>query len=96
MFFDPFFSSMGFMFVILGLVIAALWSLLPFAVFGIKHRLDRIIEELEKLNSKVAKLESEYYLHSHHEKSPEPDDDIKKENNKKIEDNDDYRFMPKP
>ena len=95
MFFDPFFSSMGFIFVIFGLIIAVLWSLLPFAVFGIKQRLDRIIEELEKLNSKVNQLEREYYFHSHHEKSPEPDD-IKKETNKKIEDNDDYRFMPKP
>ena len=75
---------------ILGLVIAVLWSLLPFAVFGIKQRLDKMIEELEKLNSKVAKLESEYNFHLHREKSP------KTEENQKIEDNDDYRFMPKP
>ena len=94
MFFDPFFSSMGFIFVIFGLIIAVLWSLLPFAVFGIKHRLDRMIEELEKLNSKFAKLEREYYFHLQQKKSPEPQDS-KKENNKKSEDNDNFRFMPK-
>lgn len=29
---------------------AVLWFLLPFAIFGIKPRLDRIIEELVKAN----------------------------------------------
>ena len=34
------------------IVWAVLWFLLPFAIFGIKPRLDRIIEELSKLNRK--------------------------------------------
>lgn len=35
---------------ILGLVITILWIALPFAVFGIKKRLDAIVVELRKLN----------------------------------------------
>lgn len=33
--------------VLLGIVLTALWIILPFAVFGIKGRLDRIIALLE-------------------------------------------------
>lgn len=36
--------------VILAVVIAVLWIALPFAVFGIKKRLDAILVELRKLN----------------------------------------------
>ena len=35
---------------LLGLFLLVLWIALPFAVFGIKGRLDRIITQLEKLN----------------------------------------------
>ena len=73
MFFDPFFSNMGFfpfLFIIFGIFISILWSLLPFAIFGTKQRLDRIIDELEKLNSRIEKLEN-----------------IKKEIHSKMEDN---------
>jgi hypothetical protein len=35
---------------ILGLVIAVLWIALPFAVFGIKKRLDAILAELKRMN----------------------------------------------
>lgn len=35
---------------ILALVIAVLWIALPFAVFGIKKRLDAILVELKKMN----------------------------------------------
>lgn len=38
--------------VILGLVIAVLWIALPFAVFGIKKRLDAILVELKRLNDR--------------------------------------------
>ena len=34
------------------IVWAILWFLLPFAIFGVKSRLDRMIEELAKLNKK--------------------------------------------
>ena len=37
--------------IILGVVIAILWIALPFAVFGIKKRLDAILVELKRLNS---------------------------------------------
>ncbi len=37
--------------VILGLVLAVLWIALPFAVFGIKKRLDAILVELKRINS---------------------------------------------
>lgn len=35
---------------ILGLVITILWIALPFAVFGIKKRLDAILVELRRIN----------------------------------------------
>lgn len=37
--------------VLLGLVMTVLWIALPFAVFGIKKRLDAILVELKRLNS---------------------------------------------
>jgi len=36
---------------VLGIILAILWIALPFAVFGIKGRLDDIIRELRKLNA---------------------------------------------
>ncbi len=38
---------------ILGLVITVLWIALPFAVFGIKKRLDAILVELKRLNERA-------------------------------------------
>lgn len=37
---------------IVGLAIAILWIALPFAVFGIKRRLDAILVELRRLNDR--------------------------------------------
>ena len=95
MLFDPFFSSMGFIpfiFVILGLFISILWSLLPFAVFGTKQRLDRIIEELERLNYRIEILEQrekEFYSKKIKENQ---DKQNLSETNKK---DDDYsKYMP--
>lgn len=38
------------------IVLAILWIALPFAVFGIKGRLDSILKELKKLNAANDKL----------------------------------------
>ena len=42
--------STGLVIWILGLVLLVLWIALPFAVFGIKKRLDAILIELKALN----------------------------------------------
>lgn len=48
-------ASLVFAAVIFGLIVSVLWVVLPFAVFGIKKRLDRIIdlqeEQIEVLRS---------------------------------------------
>jgi branched-subunit amino acid transport protein AzlD len=36
--------------VIVGVFVALLWILLPFAVFGMKEKLDEIIKELKQIN----------------------------------------------
>lgn len=46
-------QSVGPLVMILGLVIAILWIALPFAVFGIKKRLDAILVELKRINGNV-------------------------------------------
>ena len=38
------------------LFLAILWICLPFAVFGTKDRLDKLISETKKTNSKLEKL----------------------------------------
>lgn len=43
-------ESIGPLVAILVIVIAVLWIALPFAVFGIKKRLDAILVELRRLN----------------------------------------------
>lgn len=43
-------QSLGPAMMILVVVIAVLWIALPFAVFGIKKRLDAILVELKKMN----------------------------------------------
>lgn len=38
------------------LVLAILWFILPFAIFGIKPKLDMILQELDKTNTLLAAL----------------------------------------
>lgn len=45
-------AGIGVLMWILGVVIAVLWIALPFAVFGIKKRLDAILVELKKMNDR--------------------------------------------
>ena len=40
------------------LVLAILWFILPFAIFGIKPKLDKILEELDKTNRLLAAFSS--------------------------------------
>lgn len=44
-------ASMGALIWLFGLFLLILWIALPFAVFGIKKRLDEIIKQLKKLNA---------------------------------------------
>jgi hypothetical protein len=46
----------GFLFL---LVLAVLWFLLPFAIFGTKDRLKLIIDELKKINTELVKINTE-------------------------------------
>jgi hypothetical protein len=43
-----------FVFALLGLALAIVWLVLPFAIFGIKRRLDRIIQLLERASETAA------------------------------------------
>ena len=47
---------LGVVFLILNLFLLFLWILLPFAVFGIKKRLNTVIGELEVLNDRMGSL----------------------------------------
>jgi hypothetical protein len=40
-------------------ILAALWFLLPFAVFGIKDKLSALIEESKKSNAELARITAE-------------------------------------
>jgi hypothetical protein len=46
-------TGTGALLLIIGLVLAVLWILLPLAVFGIKRRLDTVIGELSMINSSI-------------------------------------------
>ncbi len=46
----PGMSLLGIIFIIFSIIIGVLWIILPFAVFGIKSRLDKIINLLEEIN----------------------------------------------
>jgi len=46
-------QSVGPLMMILVAVIAVLWIALPFAVFGIKKRLDAILVELKRVNGNI-------------------------------------------
>lgn len=48
-------SFLGVLFLV---VLAALWFVLPFAVFGIKERLDHLIYETKNTNEELEKLRS--------------------------------------
>lgn len=41
------------------LVLAVLWFLLPFAIFGTKDRLKLILDELKKINTALVKINAE-------------------------------------
>lgn len=41
------------------LVLAVLWFLLPFAIFGTKDRLKLILDELKKINTELLKINAE-------------------------------------
>ena len=47
---EAFTGITGLILIILGVFIAILWILLPFAVFGIKERLDAVVKELKQIN----------------------------------------------
>lgn len=47
---EAIFGSVSVFVIILLIVLAVCWFLLPFAIFGIKGKLDRIIKELVKAN----------------------------------------------
>ena len=47
---EIFAGTAGVFLIILGVILAILWICLPFAIFGIKDKLDQIIQELKKIN----------------------------------------------
>jgi len=56
-------GSMGLVLVLFGLLIGVLWVILPFAVFGIKKRLDAILVELREMNrSQRSQISSTHHL----------------------------------
>ena len=56
---EAIFGSASVFVIIFLAILAVCWFLLPFAIFGVKPRLDRIIEELVKANKlSLAKLNS--------------------------------------
>jgi len=42
--------------IILGLVLTILWIILPFAVFGIKNRMDKLLHHLDTMNRNIIDL----------------------------------------
>jgi len=48
----------GLVIIIFLLILAILWFILPFAIFGIKPKLDKILEELDKTNRLLANFAS--------------------------------------
>ena len=49
----PGMSLLGIIFIFFSIILGLLWTILPFAVFGIKSRLDKIINLLEEINRKL-------------------------------------------
>jgi len=69
MVYDPSFfgSTFGLIFMAFVLVLLILWTLLPFAIFGIKGKLDEMIslnrdihDELKKLNTDVSSISEDH------------------------------------
>ena len=52
-------SGVGLAVVIFLVVLAILWFLLPFAVFGIKDKLTALVTETKNTNSQLSELKSE-------------------------------------
>ena len=52
-------AAIGALTIFFFIVLAVLWIILPFAVFGTKKRLDAIISESQKVNSWMEELLSE-------------------------------------
>ncbi len=46
-------------FIILGIFLSILWTILPFAIFGIKPRLEEIKNEIKVSNKKLSDVENE-------------------------------------
>jgi len=46
----------GFLFIILAIVLAILWIILPFAVFGIKGKLDVITDLMRDLRNEIREM----------------------------------------
>lgn len=53
-----FMSSLGVVGFLFGFLMVVLWTLLPFAVFGIKDRLDKQIELLTAINEQLKRNQS--------------------------------------
>jgi F420-0:gamma-glutamyl ligase-like protein len=53
-----FMSSLGVIGFLFGFLMVVLWTLLPFAVFGIKDRLDKQIELLTAINEQLKRNQS--------------------------------------
>ncbi len=49
----PGFGIIGIILLIFSIIVGILWSILPFAIFGIKPKLDKIIQLLEEINKKL-------------------------------------------
>lgn len=55
--FDPLISdAFSLAFLIFAVIVAILWIILPFALFGLKGRLDGVITELQKMNENIKDL----------------------------------------
>lgn len=61
-------ASLAF-FVILGIVLAVCWIILPFAIIGTKHRLNLILEEQRRTNALLSALAAR--------RSPQPSTAVK-------------------
>jgi len=56
---EMFGGLLGIVVVILVVIMSVLWFILPFAVFGIKDRLDRLIAEIQDLKNSSATTQYE-------------------------------------
>ncbi len=51
-------GGFGVLIILFLVVLAILWFLLPFAIFGTKDKLDALISETKKINQELEKLNS--------------------------------------